>query len=159
MTNQQFSSETLYVSKEILEKFREELEDRKTNKRQEIAQHISEAKELGDLSENAEYSQAKDEQAFNEGRIIELENIISKAKVASSHIGSKTVRVGSTVSAKVNDSIKDYTLVGLNEADPINNKISNQSPLGQALMDRMAGDSGTFKAPNGEVSFKILKIK
>jgi transcription elongation factor GreA len=150
-----------YLTKAGLVKLKQELKDLKTVKRKEIASRIQDAKELGDLSENAEYAEAKNEQAFSEGRIIELENIVKNATVIdeSNHSnGNGMVHIGSTVTIKSEDGEKQYTIVGSNEVNPVKGFISNESPLGQALIGRKVGDKLAFKAPKGLVEYKILKV-
>lgn len=150
-----------YLTKDGLTKFKQELKDLKTVKRKEIASRIQDAKELGDLSENAEYAEAKNEQAFSEGRIIELENIIKNATVINedNHTnGNDVVHIGATVTIKNEDGEKQYTIVGSNEVNPLKGFISNESPLGQALIGRKVGDKLELRAPKGLVEYKILKV-
>lgn len=150
------------ITQEGLDKFKKELEHLKDIRRHEIAERIERAKELGDLTENAEYSDAKDEQALNEGRIIEIESLLKKLTVVESGKGSgksDTVDLGSTVKVQVNSQEKEYIIVSFNEVDPEQNKISNESPLGQALIGKRVGEEVTVEAPNGEVKYKILEIK
>lgn len=150
------------ITQEGLDKFKKELEHLKDIRRHEIAERIERAKELGDLTENAEYSDAKDEQALNEGRIIEIESLLKKLTVVESGKGSgksDTADLGSTVKVQVNSQEKEYIIVSFNEVDPEQNKISNESPLGQALIGKRVGEEVTVEAPNGEVKYKILEIK
>ncbi|PIW95691.1 transcription elongation factor GreA, partial [Candidatus Kuenenbacteria bacterium CG_4_8_14_3_um_filter_39_15] len=126
------------------------------------AEHIQEAKELGDLSENAEYSAAKDEQAFLEMKIAELDSAIKNAVVIeeNGNSGNGIVGVGSTVKFKDEaDNKKECTIVGCHESDPLNNKISNESPIGRAFLGHKKGDTVEFQAPKGLVRYKILDIK
>lgn len=153
-----------YVSAEGLKKLKKELNERKIEKRKEIAQRIEEAKALGDLSENAEYSSAKEVQAFNEGRILELEEIIRDAAIICDSDGRKGARVGSKIEAKMVEGPnkgckKIFTIVGFQESDPANGKISNESPLGQALLDKEVGDNVEISTPKGKVKYKITKIE
>ena len=145
------------ITKEGLEKLKRELDNLKNNRRHEIAERIERAKELGDLSENAEYSEAKDEQAFNEGRIIEIEAMLKKLTVVQGQRGSE-VGLGSTVLVEFNAKEKEYTIVSFNEVDPENNRISNESPLGRALLGKKAGDEAIVNLPSGKVKYKILKV-
>lgn len=146
------------ITQEGLDKLKEELDRRKNVIRHEIAERIERAKELGDLSENAEYSEAKDEQAFNEGRIIELEQLIKGLTVVEQNGDKSVIDLGSTVEVEVNGKKKTFTLVSFNEVDPENNLISNESPIGDALMGRKKGDEVKVKLPAGEMIYKILKV-
>lgn len=147
-----------YLTAEGLQKLRQELTELVHVRRKEIAARIQEAKELGDLSENAEYQEAKNEQAFNEGRIEELEATLRNVKVIEDGSGSDDIRVGSVVHA---DNGNHHTLhiVGSNEADPLNGKISNESPLGLALLGKKAGDTVTVPTPRGPIEYKITKVE
>lgn len=147
-----------YVTKEGLAKLKSELKELKTNKRKEIAWRIQEAKELGDLSENAEYGEAKDEQAFIEGRIIELENIMKNVEVIPEKSTGDIVQVGSTVTFATDQGEKQYTIVGSNEANPLKGLISNESPLGQAFIGHKLGDKVKVVLPSGQFTYKIVKI-
>ncbi|HBH16703.1 MAG: Transcription elongation factor GreA [Parcubacteria group bacterium GW2011_GWD2_43_10] len=147
-----------YLTREGLAKLKVELKQLKTVKRKEIALRIQEAKELGDLSENAEYAEAKSEQGFIEGRIIEIENTLKNAVVISEEKSSGLVKVGSSLKVKTNDNEMTLTIVGSNEANPGNGLISNESPLGQALLGHKVGDQVEVKVPAGVVKYKILSI-
>ncbi len=158
-----------YISAEGREKLKKELEERKTIKRQEIVQRLEHAKDLGDLSENAEYAATKEAQAFNEGRILELEGIIREAAlIKPSRKKQKQVEVGSVVEAKLIDRVgsvkgffakrQTFTIVGSHEAEPNQGKISNESPLGQALMGRKQGDVVDVETPAGIKKYKIIKV-
>ncbi|MBI5405011.1 MAG: transcription elongation factor GreA [Candidatus Kerfeldbacteria bacterium] len=148
-----------FITEDGLEKLREELKQLKTVKRREIAQRIQEAKELGDLSENAEYVEAKNEQAFVEGRVAELETVIKNAVIIQEEKNSETVRVGSTVKVKVDGQLSEYEVVGSNEADPTNGRISNESPLGRALVGNKVGDVVDVETPRGKRAFQISAIR
>ncbi len=150
---------TKLLTPEGLKKLKDELEMRKTEMRQEIAAIIKEAKEQGDLSENAEYSEAKRQQAENERRIMELENIIRTSQVASFDKGIHTVQMGSQVKVKFNGKEQDFEIVGSNEADPLSGKISNESPIGKALLGKKVGDKVKVETPSGEKEYKILEVK
>jgi len=146
------------ISQEGYNKLKEELESMSTVKRREIADRIESAKELGDLSENAEYSDAKEAQAFNEGRISEIANLLKNLKVVGA--GAKgEVNMGSKVTVESNGVTKTFTVVSFNEADPLVGKISNESPLGIAINGKKAGDSVCFSTPRGESCYKILKVE
>ena len=129
-------------------------------KRAEIVQRIAEARSHGDLSENAEYDAARNEQAANERAIEELDFQIKNAVVIEENTDNSVVHFGSVVLVHDVDFDEDveYTIMGTTEADPMKNIISNESPVGQALMGSKRGDTVTVKAPNGEYSLKILKI-
>jgi transcription elongation factor GreA len=149
-----------FITKQGLEKLKKELEHLKTAKRREIAMALQKAKELGDLSENAEYSEAKDTQSFNEGRISELEEMIKNAATIKKTINNGgVVQIGSTIKIKSEKINKEYTIVGSEEADPINGRISNESPLGMAFLGKKINDEVEIETPGGKMKYKILKIK
>lgn len=148
-----------YITKEGLEKFKRELKELKTTKRKEIASRIQEAKELGDLSENAEYAEAKTDQAFVEGRIIELENLLKNATIISEDTSGEIVQVGSTVIFQGPDGEKKYTIVGSNEADPAQGLISNESPLGQSFLGARVGDKVEVRLPRRLVHYTVKSIE
>ncbi|MBU1292222.1 transcription elongation factor GreA [Patescibacteria group bacterium] len=155
-----------YISPEGLEKLKKELVERQTEKRKEIAQRLDEAKSLGDLSENAEYSSAKEAQSFNETRILELEGIVKEAAVLKpARKGQSRVKMGAIIEVKLingNSSISGkqiFMIVGSQEASPGDGKISNESPLGQAFLDREIGDIIDIETPKGKVKYKIVGIK
>ena len=153
---------TKYITKEGLEKTKIELRELETVKRKEIAQRIEEAKSFGDLSENADYNEAREAQAFNEGRIRELEEIVKNAAIIeeSRTAGSTTVDVGDTVEVQNEKGQKMiFTIVGSNEADPSQNKISNESPLGRTFLQRIPGEQVEAITPVGKVKYKILSIR
>ena len=151
-------SDQTYLTKEGLEKFKKELEGLKNVKRKEIAKKIAEAKELGDLSENAEYSSARDEQCFVESRIVELENIVRSAVIIEESRGSNWVEFGSRVKVESNGAIREFLIVGSQEVDPSQGKISNESPLGRAFLGKRAGDEVEVEVPVGRVRFRIVGI-
>ncbi len=148
----------VYVTKEGLEKLKNELHQLKSVRRKEVAHRIEVAKDMGDLSENAEYSEAKDEQAFVEGRIIDLEAMLPNAVIIE-HTETGCVAVGSTVRVRVNGNEKEYTIVGASEADPIAGKISNESPLGIAFLGKCAGDTVEVKVPSGMMVYSVIGVK
>lgn len=153
------SERVSYLTKEGLTKVQEELNLLVHVRRREIAARIQEAKELGDLSENAEYAEAKNEQAFNEGRIEELEQTLKHAVVIDNQAGSNgSVQVGSEVKAKANGKSLTLSIVGSNEADPLTGRISNESPLGQALLGQAVGANVTVATPKGETVYTIEAI-
>jgi transcription elongation factor GreA len=148
-----------FVTEEGLKKIKEELEKRRTEVRQGIANAIKEAKEQGDLSENAEYSEAKRQQAENEARISELEFMLKESTVAKYDKSAGVVQMGSYVKVKFNGSEMDFQIVGSNEANPSEFKVSNESPMGKAFMGRKSGDKVEFETPGGLVKYSILEVK
>lgn len=147
-----------YLSLEGLEQHKKELEELKL-KRQEIAQRLEEAKALGDLSENQEYIAAKEAQAFNEGKILELEQLLREAVVIDKDKKISLVQIGSTVEVKSNGKAQTFTIVGSEEANPSAGKISNESPLGRAFLGRKIGETVEAETPGGKVNYKITSIK
>ena len=144
-----------------LKKLEDELQELRVVKRKEVAQKIKEAREQGDLSENAEYDAAKDEQKDIEARIEELEAILKNVEVVySDEVDKEKVNVGCIVTVKdvANGNVQTFKLVGSTETDVLNNKISNESPVGAALMGAKAGETVTVEAPNGSFQFEILEI-
>jgi transcription elongation factor GreA len=150
-----------YLSKEGLDKLREELNEMVTVRRAEVAARIQEAKEHGDITENAEYEDAKNEQAMVEGRILQLQSLLQNATIIdqdSAH-KSKSVILGSNVKMKTADGkAVEYTIVGPAEADPRDGKISNESPVGRALLGKKLNDEVQVNAPKGIITYKITKI-
>lgn len=147
-----------YLTKERLEELKSELALLKTNKRVEVASKLKRAKEFGDLSENAEYQAAKDEQANVERRIGDLEEIIRNALVIKKMPDQDTVDVGSSVEVSRDGKSMEFHIVGSEEAKPEEGKISNESPLGRELLGHRVGDSIAVDAPNGKVQYKVIKI-
>lgn len=135
----------------------EELDYLKNQKRPQVSERIKLAKEFGDLSENAEYQEAKDEQAFVEGRILELEHLIKTSIVVDSRQGD-SVDVGSKVVIDREGKVMNLTIVGSTEAEPASGRISLESPLGQALLGKKVGDEVEIKLPSGQSKCKILEI-
>ena len=139
-----------------------ELETLKTVKRKEIAERIKQSKEFGDLSENAEYEDAKNEQAFVEGRILQLEQMLRNARVIDNHNAPDgEITVGSTVRLKDlgNGEEITYMIVGSPEADPDHDKISNESPVGHALLGKRKGQTVEVTAPAGKLRFNVLQVE
>ncbi len=150
------------LTPEGLRKLEEELEFLKSVKRKEIAERIKQAKEFGDLMENSEYEDAKNEQAFTEGRILTLEGMLRNAKVINNHdVRSDMVTVGSTVRLMDGSSGEEltYTIVGSAEADPRHDRISNESPVGRALLGKRKGQTVTVHVPVGTIKYTIKAIK
>lgn len=148
----------LLLTKEGHEKLQKELEDLKEVRRPVVIARIQAAKELGDLSENSEYDDARNEQSFVEGRIQEIELMLKRAKIVS-HRTSGMVDMGSKVTVSSKGKTSVFEIVGATESDPSNGKISNASPIGKALLGHMAGDSVTVATPGGEALYKISKIE
>jgi transcription elongation factor GreA len=149
-----------YISQEGLEKLKEELKKLTSVRRPEIVERIANARDLGDLSENAEYHEAREDQSFVEGRVQELESLIKNAVIVSGDRNSKTVSMGATVHATCDNGIKmKYTVVGHSEANPAEGKISHQSPIGQAFLGRAVGEEVNVKIPSGVLKCKIDKIE
>ena len=147
-----------YISKDGLETLRHELEELIAVRRPEVAQRIHDAKELGDLSENAEYEDAKNEQAFVEGRIQTLEAMIKNATLIDEHTSTDHVQIGSTVKVKGDDGPETFLIVGSAEAKPAQGRISNESPVGRALLGRKKGEKVVVKVPAGDFSYTIVEI-
>jgi len=148
-----------YFSKEGLEKLKQELQHRTEILRPEIAHRIKEAKEQGDLSENAEFDAAKEAQSINEGRVEEIHKILENAVVITDAAHSGIVYVGSTVRAESDGKNYEYTIIGVTESDPAKGFISNESPLGKAFLGRKKDDIVEVRTPKGISSYKILEIR
>lgn len=142
-----------------LQKLKDELRNLKEGRRKEIIERIQEAISHGDLSENADYAQAKEEQSFIEGRILELEEMIKNAEIIEHNGYHNIVMVGSTVTLKFNSSEVRYTIVGSNEANPAAGKISNESLVGRSILGSKIGDHVKIQTPSGEMIYEILKIE
>ncbi|WP_205697330.1 transcription elongation factor GreA [Conexibacter sp. SYSU D00693] len=149
------------LTPEGLQKLKDELEHLQTEKRREVAERIKDAREFGDISENSEYDDAKNEQMMVEARIAQLEEKIRAAQVVdASELSKDVVGVGSVVSVKTEDGKSDkFTIVGSAEANPAEKKLSNESPVGRALMGHKRNETVTVQLPNGKTrEFKITKI-
>ena len=151
----------IVLTKEGLEKLKEEMIYLKTVRRKEVAEWIKEARKYGDITENSEYDEAKNEQAFLEGRIKDLENILRNVKIIEEdEVETSKVQVGTVVTLEdaVSGEQFTYTLVGSVEADPANNKISNESPVGKAIIGKKKGSTVKVKVPAGDLEYKIINI-
>jgi transcription elongation factor GreA len=150
----------IYLTSEGAVKLQAELEELKGPKRDEMAKRLRSAIQMGDLSENADYHKAKEDQGFMEGRIQELEYLLKNAVIIDAAVGpTDTVQVGSRVTVQEGDGPEEtYHLVGAKEADPRNGKISNESPIGRVLLGSHVGDEVTASTPGGDLKLKILKI-
>ena len=155
------SDKKVYLTDEGFLEIEEELNELKNVKRPEVIKALKDARALGDLSENADYDAARDEQAQIEGRILELEQILENAHIIEKGTTDK-VGLGVTVKIKYvdedDDDIEEYRIVGSKEADPSNNKISNESPLAKAIMNRKKGDICSVESPNGKYDVEIVDI-
>jgi transcription elongation factor GreA len=153
-------SHSAYLTAEGIKKLQEELDTLTNIRRPEIARQIAEAKADGDVSENAGYEEAKNVQAFNEGRILTLKNILSNAVVIRENGSKETVDVGCKVTIRdvAFGDRETYTIVGSTEVDPMNGRISLKSPIGRALMGHRIGDTVDVQTPNGAVEFEIVSI-
>ena len=148
-----------YISQAGLEELKIEYQKRKTTTRKEIAERISVAKELGDLSENFEYHEAKEQQGLNEANIIELGAKINDAVIIKVSSGKDIIDIGTTFVVELNGQEKTFELVGSTEANPMEGRISNESPLGQAFIGHKTGESVEVELPVGVKQYKIKKIK
>lgn len=146
------------LTPEGLEKINAELKTLINDKRKEVIERIREAAAHGDLSENADYAQAREEQSFIEGRIAEIEDIIKNAEIITTNSHHNHISIGSTVTVKVGGNERKYTIVGGSEANPKEGKISNESLVGSSLLGKKAGDKFTITAPAGEMNYEILAI-
>jgi transcription elongation factor GreA len=151
----------IYLTADGAAKLEAELKALKGSGRDELAKRLRSAIQMGDLSENADYHKAKEDQAFMEGRIQELEYLLKNATIIEENLGpSDTVQVGSRITVQEGDDPQEtFFLVGASEADPRNGRISNESPIGSALLGRHVGDIVTATTPGGEIRLKIIKIE
>lgn len=150
----------VYLTSAGLDEIKNELDTLKKVKRPEIIKAIKEARALGDLSENADYHAAREEQAIIEGRIQELEYMVDNAVIITEG-ASDRVKMGANVTIKYedDDDTEEYKIVGSMEADPFDNKISNESPIAKAIMGKKKGDVVTVESPNGKYNIEIIEIK
>ena len=148
-----------FLTKERYEELRGELETLKKEGRNEIAERLKKAKEFGDLSENAEYAEAKEAQSKVESRIIELENILRNSSIIKKSTGKKIIDLGVTITVEKGGKEFKYTIVGSNEANPEKNMISNESPLGEAFVGKKAGDTVEVDTPKGKAKYHIIGIE
>ncbi len=155
------SAKQVVLTEDGLKRLEEELEELKTIKRKEVAEKIKVALSFGDLSENSEYDEAKNEQAMVEARIVQVEAILKNVKVLESDdLGTDVVGLGSKVKIRdvEFDEIMEYHLVGSTEADPMNGKISDESPVGKAILGHRVGETVEAETPSGTVQYEILEI-
>ncbi|RJP44610.1 transcription elongation factor GreA [Candidatus Parcubacteria bacterium] len=148
-----------YLTKERYEELKKELEKLKKKGRLEVAERLKRAKEFGDLSENSEYAEAREQQAYVESRIFELEELLKKASLIKKSGGKEQITVGSTVTAQRGDREVRYTIVGSYEAKPEEGRISDESPIGRALLNKKVGDSAEVETPGGLVTYRVTSIE
>lgn len=148
-----------YLTRKRLAELKKELIDLKTRARQEVAERLKQAKELGDLSENSEFASARDEQQLLENRINQLEDLIRSAVIIHKSKGSQVVKIGSTLKVQKNSQIFVYTIVGSEDAQPEKGLISNESPLGKAFLGKKVGEVVKVATPVGLAEYKIIKIE
>jgi len=150
-----------YLSQEKFEELKKELEYLKTVRRKEIAENLEYARSLGDLFENAEYQEAREMQAATEERIQKIEAVLQNAKIVSKAKSSDTVSLGSmvTIQKEGEKETHRYEIVGSEEANMLERKISHQSPMGEALMGKKKSDTFTFETPNGKMKYKIISVE
>jgi len=152
-------SKKYLLTPEGLTKLNEELKELINKKRPDVIERIREAASHGDLSENADYAQAREEQSFIEGRVLEIEDIIKNAEIITKNSHGTTVTIGSTVTVNINGQGKKYTIVGSNEANPKQGKISNESAVGKALLGSKVNAKIKVATPSGEMDYEILSIE
>ncbi len=149
----------IYLTKKGFEDLQKEYDEMLNKKRPEVVQRLSAAREMGDLSENAEYTAAREELSFMDGRLEELEGLLRQAElIADDHHKTQSVDLGSQVVVKIGDKNETFTVVGEWEADPIEKKISHESPLGKALLGKAVGAEVHVEAPAGKMTYKIVSI-
>lgn len=153
------NSESQLITQESYDKIEQELEYLKSTKRAEIAEHIKVALSFGDISENAEYDEAKNEQAQLEERILKLENILRTSVIIDeSKLKTDQVNLGSKVKVKIDGEIENITIVGKSDSDPSNGKISTEAPIGKALLNKMAGDKMDVNVPDGVLHIEVIEV-
>ncbi len=155
------ANEIHYLTQEGAEKLQQELKDLKGHGREELSGRLRAAIQLGDLSENADYIKAKEDQGFLEGRILELENTLAYAVIIDDlHTTNEFVSIGNTVTVKEGTFPEEtFFMVGPKEADPVNGRISHESPMGKAMLGHKVGDTVIVRSPGGEMKITILKIE
>lgn len=152
------AEEKVYLTQEGLEKLKEEYDQLVNVRRKEVAEKLQKARELGDISENAAYDAARDEQAFVEGRISELDSTLKRVEVVEESKAGK-IAVGSTVRVHLDGEEQEFRIVSAVEADPGSGKISHESPLGQSLLGKKVGEKIQVEAPAGQLIYHVLEIK
>jgi transcription elongation factor GreA len=152
------TDQNTYLTAAGLDKLKAELADLKDNRRPAVIGRLKDALSHGDLSENAEYEEAKNEQAFVEGRIAELEGMLKNSQIVDGNQNTGSVGLGAKVKVKHNGETSTFTIVGPAEADPGEGLISNESPLGQALLDQKVGEKTSVETPKGATTYEIISI-
>ncbi len=153
------NAKKIFLTQKGLDELKKEYDELLHHKRPEVVQRVAAAREMGDLSENAEYSAAREELAFIDGRIEELEELLKQVNVISDQTASNQVKLGSVVTVKHNGNKTVYSVVGEWEADPAEKKISHESPLGKALMGKAVGETVDVQAPAGKIAYTIVEIQ
>ncbi|MEK7465333.1 MAG: transcription elongation factor GreA [Patescibacteria group bacterium] len=151
--------DTTYISQEGYDELIKELNNLRGTGRKGIAERLKHAKELGDLSENSEYQEAREDQTRLEQRISQMEEAVRQTVLIKKTTGSATVRIGSQIKVKKNGDIIHLSIVGSHETDPIKGRISNESPLARSLLGKKVGDEVEVKAPKGSITYKIIEIE
>ena len=152
------AEEKVYLTKGGQKKIQKEYDQLVNARRKEVAEKLQKARELGDVSENAAYDAAREEQSFVEGRITELDDILRRVEVVKEKAGGE-IAIGSTVLVHLDGDEQEFTVVGAHEADPASGKISHESPLGQALIGKKIDEKIEVEAPVGKLTYRIVKIK
>ena len=152
------TNKAVLLTEDGMKKLQEELKTLKEDRRKEVIERIQEAVAHGDLSENADYAQAKEEQSFIEGRILEIEEMLKNAEIIAHSGNQNIVSIGSTVTLRIGGKEVQYTIVGANEANPAAGKISNESLVGKALLGAKRGDNVPVEALSGRVEYQIVSI-
>lgn len=152
------AEEKVYLTQAGLKKLQEEYDQLTSVRRKEVSDKLRKARELGDVTENAAYDAARDEQAFVEGRIDELDGLLKRVAVVEEEKAG-LIQVGSTVKVHLDGNEREFQIVGVPEADPSDGKISHESPLGQALLGKKVGDQVEIEAPAGKLTYHVLEIK
>lgn len=148
----------IYLTKEGLEELKSELNELKNNRRPIVLDRVSQARSMGDLSENAEYSAAREELSFIDGRIEELEELLKQVVIIETAVKNSTIALGSKVTLGVKGKQEIFTVVGEWEADPMNKKISHESPLGKALLGKKVGERVEVEAPAGKILYTVVSV-
>ena len=153
------NEEKFYLTKERYDEIVEELKNLKTDGRRKVTERLRAAKEMGDLSENSEYQEARDDQDAIEQRINQLEEIVRNSEIIKKSRDKDTVGIGSKVKVRKGGAVDVYTIVGSSEADPEKGFVSNESPFGMSLLGKRAGDEARIKTPKGEVVFQVVRVE
>ncbi len=151
--------DTTYLTKDKYDEMVKELEELKTTGRNDVAERLRHAKELGDLSENSEYQEAREQQSIIEQKIVQLDELLRNASIIKHSSGDTIIKVGSHITVKNGSEEFQYTIVGSQDANPAEGKISNESPIGRSVLGLTVGDVAVVSVPKGEISLKILSIE